>query len=102
MSYFVFEDRIGKLCSRFDLTIISTVYPHWDLKQPSDKLFDLVCNEVIAMNKHSQSYQKDNSISDPETKRFLVYHSNDVLLQLKRLKKFLEDGISKDYKLVIE
>jgi hypothetical protein len=102
MSYFVFEDRIGKLCSKFDLTLLNAVYPHWDLKQSPQDLFDIVCKELIDMTKQSQSYQKQNSISDPETKRFLVYHSNGVLLQLKRLKMFLEDGISKGYKLVLD
>ncbi len=99
--YLIFEDRIGKLCSRFDLKVIKVVYAHWDLTQNPDNLIDLVSKEIQLLTKQNQSFQRYN-LRDDETKRFLVYQTSDVLFHLKRLKKFLDDGISKGYKLTIE
>ena len=100
--YFVFEDRIGKLCLRFNLNIIRAVYPHWDYNLNADLLLDLVSKEIQNLSQQNKSFLKNTLFRDEETKRFLTYQTSDVLFQLKRLKKFLDDGISKGYKLVID
>jgi hypothetical protein len=101
MSYFVFEDRTGNLCSRYDLNIVKFVYPHWDFSQSPEILLDLVISEIQNLKHQNHLFQK-SMLRDNETKNFLVYQTSDIMLQLKRLKKFLEDGISKQFKLVID
>lgn len=101
MTQFVFEDRIGKPCSIFDLNFLQIVYPHWDFNESSERLFELVKKEILEVSKNHKKYE-DFEFKDKETKNFLVNQSNNVLLHLKRLKRFLEEGIDKGYKLVLD
>lgn len=101
MPNFIFTDRLGKPTLIFDLTVLGSVYAHWDLNQNLDKLFDIVDSEIKLLNKRLLSYH-NTDFRDEETKRFMIQNSSNVILHLKRFKNFLNEGIMKDYHSYIE
>jgi hypothetical protein len=101
MTHFVFEDGTGKPCAIFDLKFLQVVYPQWDFKESLDKFFELVKSEILEVSKNHKKYE-ESEFKDKETKNFLINQSNNVLLHLKRLKRFLEEGIDKGYKLILD
>jgi hypothetical protein len=102
MNHFVFEDHTRKLCSIYDLRLIHVVYSHWDLHRPPESLLEWTRTEIQNFSKNRSKYENSEHFRDKETKDFLVNQSDNVLLHLKRLKTFLEEGIDKGYKLVVE
>ena len=101
MRNFIFTDRIGKPCLIFDLTVIGNVYNHWDLSLNLEKLFDIVDAEIKLLNKRLLVYQTAD-FKDEDTKNFMIQNSSNVMLHLKRFKKFLDEGITKGYNSYIE
>lgn len=101
MSSLIFEDRVGKLCSIFEINYLQTVYPHWDLKQSPETLYDLVAHELQNVLKNSKTFS-ELEFSEKQTKNFLIHQTQNNIRNLKRLKRFLEEGIDKGYKLVLE
>jgi hypothetical protein len=99
MTNFIFADRNKVPCLIFDLCVINQVYSHWDLNQSLEILFDLVDKEIKDLTIKQQQY---HLYQDEETKTFLIQQTSNVLLHLKRFKKFLDEGISKDYHCYIE
>lgn len=102
MVHLVFEDRNGKLYSIFDLGLIHMVYSHWDFTSSPESLLELTTQEIIEVSKNQKKYIDSEHFREKETKDFLVNQSNNILLHLKRLKRFLEEGIDKEYKLVLD
>jgi hypothetical protein len=102
MTHFVFEDRTGNLCSIYDLKVLQSVYSHWDLHSSADQILEMTRIEIQNFSKNRTKFENSNHYRDKETKDFLVNQSDNILRHLKRLKLFLEEGIDKGYKLVIE
>ena len=102
MVHFVFEDKSGKLCSIFDLDLIHTIYLNWDFTAAPDIILDWTKNEIENMSKRRMSYEESEFFREKETKDFLVNQTNNTLLHLNRLKRFLEEGIEREYKLLID
>ena len=100
MPNLVFEDRNGKLCSIFDSSIIRFVYTHLDFHEPPTELLEKTIKEIQEISKNRTRYENSEFLH--ESKDFLINQSNNVILHLRRLKRFLEEGIDKDYKLVVE
>jgi hypothetical protein len=102
MSHLVFEDRAGKLCSIFDLTQLQLVYTQYDFSttSPTDML-EWAKTEFCEISKNRLRFE-ESYFKDKETKDFLVNQNNHIGLHLKRFKAFLEEGIDKEYRLVIE
>lgn len=101
MSHLVFEDRTGKLCSMFDLKLLSVVYSHWDFSDDAESLLELARKEMIKVSKDIQRFNQ-TEFRDKDTRDFHINQTNYTLLHLKRLKAFLEEGIDKQYKLILE
>jgi hypothetical protein len=85
----------------FDLKLLSVVYEHWNFSDDAETLLGLVSSEMIKVSKDIQKY-KQSDFRDKETRDFHINQSNYTLLHLKRLKAFLEEGIDKEYKLILE
>ena len=101
MTHFTFEDDCGKICSIFDLKLLETVYPHWDFSQPPNDLLNLISLEIQEVAKNHNTF-KESEFNDSNTKEFLVNQSLNVLVYLKRLTNFLEEGSRKGYKLILQ
>ena len=101
MPHLVFEDRIGKLCSIFDLGSLVLVYTNVDFHLPPEEILEWTRKELQTNSKNILQFQ-ESYFKDKETKEFLINQSNNLILHLKRLKSFLEEGIDKQYKLILE
>ena len=99
---FVFEDHTGKPCSIYDLRVIQTVYSHWDIHSSAAEILEWTRMEIQNFSKNRTMFENSNYFRDKETKDFLVNQSDNILRHLKRLQLFLEEGIDKGYKLVLE
>jgi hypothetical protein len=102
MVHLLFEDTNGKLCSIFDFSLIHNVFSNWDLTLSDVRILELVNKEIEDVSNHRTKYEDCDFFREKETKDFLVNQSNNILLHLRRLKRFLEEGIDKKYKLVLE
>ena len=110
MTHFVYEDRIGKLCSIYDLKYIQTVYSHLDFSSTWGSVSSLDPEMILEWTKHEiqnisndrKRFENLEQFRDKETKDFLVNQSNNILLHLKRLKSFLTEGIDKGYRLTLD
>lgn len=110
MSHFVYEDRIGKLCSIYDLKYIQTVYSHLDFSSiwvsgtslDPEMILEWTKHEIQIISKDRTRFENSEQFRDKETKDFLVNQSNNILLHLKRLKSFLTEGIDKGHKLILD
>lgn len=110
MSHFVYEDRIGKLCSIYDLKYIQTVYGHLDFSNiwgtcsslDPEMILEWTKNQIQIISNDRKKFENLEQFRDKETKDFLVNQSNNILLHLKRLKSFLTEGIDKGHRLTLD
>lgn len=110
MSHFVYEDRIGKLCSIYDLKYIQTVYGHLDFSSMGDTgtsldpemILEWTKKQIETISNDRKKFESSEQFRDKETKDFLVNQSNNILLHLKRLKSFLTEGIDKGHRLTLD
>ncbi len=78
MVYLIFEDRTKKASRTIDPEVVQKAYPDWKLDEnPEDLLLKV----------------------ESELKRV---KDKNILLHLKRMKIFLDDGISKGHTLVLD
>lgn len=78
MPFFVFENRAGDVCRKLDISVLTKIYPDLELSLTPEQYYTW-CIQELKINL-----------------------KKDALFHLKRMKSFLDEGMDKGYKLVLD